>query len=101
MTRKTTEAYVAVLHDFATMLAPHIRPDSYMTDFERVLPTALQITYPEAISERWYFYYCQVLSQNHYSLRNYTYEPLKMAESIDIFQAFIISVVLFEHKYFF
>ena len=70
--RKTTEAYVAVLHHFKTVLAPHLRPTSFMMDFERGLTTALQIIYPQATIGHCYFHHCQVCKFKKTSKTNFT-----------------------------
>ncbi|CAD6204225.1 GSCOCG00012678001-RA-CDS [Cotesia congregata] len=63
MTRKTTAAYRTALSHFKNQLAPHINPETIMTDFEIAEDIAIKDVFPEAIHIGCFFHYCQALTK--------------------------------------
>lgn len=63
MTRKTQEAYCSVFQYIEENVC-HLRPNSFMTDYETGLRNALRFVYTIAKIEGCWFHYCQVIKKN-------------------------------------
>ncbi|XP_044593096.1 uncharacterized protein LOC123270971 [Cotesia glomerata] len=61
MTAKSSSAYSAGLTYFKDVLAPHIQPQTFITDFEISLRNSILFTFPQAKHVGCLFHYCQAL----------------------------------------
>ncbi|CAD6233239.1 GSCOCG00012270001-RA-CDS, partial [Cotesia congregata] len=61
MTSKSSSAYTAGLTYFKDTLAPHIQPQTIITDFEASLRYSVNLTFPQAHNVGCYFHFCQAL----------------------------------------
>ncbi|KAH0562110.1 hypothetical protein KQX54_000272, partial [Cotesia glomerata] len=63
MTAKSSSAYSAGLTYFKDVLAPHIQPQTIITDFEISLRNSIQFTFPQAKHVGCLFHYCQLCKE--------------------------------------
>lgn len=70
MTRKTQESYCSVFQYIEDNVC-HLRPDSFMSDYETGMRNALRIVYPNIPVDGCWFHYCQAIKKKCSRIPNF------------------------------